>query len=207
MNEVKSLQRYIRIIFIMLFFTILPINSANALSIKHEITGPQFLVERNPVTGVSIKETVTQPGTDKTIFEWTQTQKDTLTEITKIIIGIVDKLNPLEFIKGLFTSASDSSGDFNLAQVNLGGGVFILELVPTSPIGSLGDYGLLDYSFDVDPSDFGKTGYISYSAIGTTGRETILESVPVPEPSTIFLVITGLFLCLALQVRKAEIKP
>ena len=187
-NVFICFKRYMAIL-ITPFLTLLPINSANALLIKHEITGPQFLIERDRITGVTTRETVTQPGTDRTTFEWTQTQKDTLTEITTIIIGIVDKLNPLQFIKGLFTSASDSTGDFNLAQVDLGDGVFVLELVPTAPIDLLGDYGLLAFSFDVDPSDFGKTGYVSYTAIGTTGTETILESV-VPEPSTMFLIIS-----------------
>lgn len=191
----KILRRCVE--FFVSFLVIFPLSNANALLVMHEREGPLLVNEFDPVTGALSRQTIIQPGTDRTTYGWTREQRDTLTEITRIVISVVDILAPLKALRGLFSSFSDESGDFDIVTIDTGGGTRALELLPTSPIGPLGDYGAVSFAFEVDPLDFGKAGLVSHVAIGTTGSETIIEpAVSVPESSTLSLLFIGLLPCL-----------
>lgn len=180
-------------IFIVCIF-ILQANTANALLITHSTVGPTIQTHRNETTGVVISEQITHPGYSTSRIEWTPSQKDDLTEIIKLVISVVSLFDPSVRIAGEFVTFSDASGDFNINTTHLPDGTSILELNPTNKIGPIGGYGLLELTFNTDPIDFGKAGYISYTAIGITGEETVLDPIqPIPEPSTLMLITIGFF--------------
>lgn len=167
---------------------------SNALSIKME---PQSLFSSEVIfdaeTGAPKRTTVTPAN--KFTLDITQEQIDIVIEpITKILIDIIDMVDPLKKIKGIFNLFTDTTGYFDIQQILLADATAQLELIPNTPINSPGEFGLIDFEFEAQNiTDFGNIGFVQFTSVGSVEKEIILEKVkPIPEPSTIFLMGSGL---------------
>lgn len=125
--------------------------------------------------------------------------------LDKILIHIKDILNPLKFIKGLFTSFSDNNHDFDIIQVAEGGGINRLELTPLSRISvsTISAYpaifGDIQWSFSADSSEFGPAQrLVETTFVGPSGTATFSQaSIAVPEPSSLMVASLSALMAVA----------
>jgi hypothetical protein len=141
--------------------------------------------------------------------EITDEQLDILTLLKNIIIKPLKKFLPKLGLEGLFTSYSDTSGDFDITTFTDIEGIQSLLLTPTFPINVPGEYGNINFTYESTAFATPEDQFVGFSIIaeGTTGSEEQLSEVKcVPEPSTI-LSLLSLGTLGAVSTLKRKLKP
>lgn len=194
-------------------FITVPAAPAEALAIKYtETTKPGTPVfgktagfDENGNPKAEIKP-VFPPTGEKNVsisFDITPQQIDKVGGIIEsITITILDILNPLKKIKGIFDSFRDLGGLFGFQQIPIPCsptapvGCEALVLTSVSPLTSPGVYGEVSFNYSIDPLEFENAGFVSFAAQGPEDQEVVMgQIVPIPEPSSLALFIVG---CLGL---------
>jgi hypothetical protein len=116
-----------------------------------------------------------------------------------VVMAFTDSIGRI--IQGIITSFGDALNRFQFLP-NIPG-LGSLELIPDPLITQPGSYGLITYTFDVAPQDFGNTRFVQWTFIGPAGQETVRQeiSTTIPEPNGFLLAALGLVMVGAFSLR------